>query len=213
MKTRLTLIVAFLCSSYFAAPVFSGIPENIRFGLYGRSEQNIYRYYNGLSLGNFYTQRVSNGYSAGVMVHSSINYLFNAGISLGMSESSYSPNIKLSTNTLWKVQLRTWQFNAWGELKMGKNERKGLRLMAGLESLYVDYKREIWASENRNDESWPRSRVLPRIGLSYEYPFKKRFVLTPNAGLRLALSNRTGYDYIFNQFWAGAGISYRIWGD
>lgn len=191
-------------------PGFSQIPEDIRFGLYGRTEQNIYRYYYGLSRGNFSTQRVSNGYSAGATVHASVNYLLNAGMSLGMSEAGYAPNIQYGNNILWNVRLRLWQFNMWGELKLGPDEEQGTRVILGGEWMIKEYKREIWSQNTEGEISWPHTRFMPRIGLGYEYPVKKKWIFNPNTGLRLAFHNRMGYDYVLNQFWAGLNIYYRL---
>lgn len=202
-----------LLTGFYAVSCKAQVPLNVSLGIYARSEQNIYRYYNGLGEGNFFTQRVSNGYSAGAMLHSSINYLFNAGASLGISETSYSPNINFSDNTLWKVQLRLWQINFWGELKLGTDEEKGVRLTAGGEWMIPDYRREIWSNginSTSEERAWPQTRFMPRIGLSYELPYKK-WVFMPNTGLRLAFNNRMGYDYVLNQFYAGLSVGYKIY--
>jgi hypothetical protein len=188
------------------------IPENIKVGVYGRTEQNIFRYYNGLSRGNFSTQRVSNGYSAGVMIHGSLNYLFNAGMSLGMAEASYAPNIKIDNNILWNLNLRLWQYNIWGELKLGSNESMGARILLGGEWMVTEYKRENWSLGVTGNASWPQTRFMPRVGLNIEYPLKKKWVIMPNTGIRVAFKNRLGYDYVVNQFWAGLGIAYRVYG-
>jgi hypothetical protein len=208
MRPLLTCVIfaATLCP----ATVFSGPPENIKFGIYGRSEQNIYRYYDGKSKGNFYTQRVSSGYSTGIMAHSSINYLFNAGLGFGMAEASYAPNMLLNGNTIWTVNLRLWQLNFWGELKLGKDEDKGTRIFLGGEFMFQEYKREIWANGLTGYPSWPRNRFMPRLGVSYEYPIQKKWTIQPNVGLRLAFYNQVGYDYVWNQFFAGVNVAYRL---
>ncbi|MBS3914142.1 MAG: hypothetical protein KG003_06560 [Bacteroidetes bacterium] len=205
------------CLNYFVILFIIGLQsaiaggiENIKFGLYGRTEQNIYRYYNYLSKGNFYTQRVSNGYSAGAMLHASVNYLFNVGASLGMSESSYTPNMAFGNNTLWNVNLRLWQVNFWGELKLGQNEFRGARVFLGGEFLTLEYKREIWSLGQEGVATWPHTRFMPRIGINYEYTWKKKWTIQPNAGFRLSFYNPVGYDYTFNQFFAGLSFCYKL---
>jgi hypothetical protein len=212
MRKKILHTVMLLITGAAILPIYAQAPENIKFGLYGRTEQNIYRYYNGLSRGNFSTQRVSNGYSAGVLIHSSINYLFNAGMSFGLSEASYAPNIKYDNNNiLWNLSLRLWQFNAWGELKLGQDENQGVRFLLGGEWMYKEYKKENWSLGVEGNTTWPQLRFMPRVGLSYEYPLKKKWVITPNTGVRIAFNNRLGYDYGLSQFWAGLNIAYKVY--
>lgn len=209
MKPKVAIILFALLGSH---SVCAQLLENFKVGIYGRTEQNIYKYYGGLGRGNFYTQRTSSGYSAGIAMHTSVNYLFNAGMSLGISEASYKPDFKYNSlnNTLWNLHLRLWQTNLWGELKFGQNEFNGFRLLVGFEWMSPQYKREIWQFENGEKQAWPSSRVMPRLGLTYEWKVNKNWVLEPNAGLRMALSNKTGFDYPANQFWFGASLLHKI---
>lgn len=204
-------LLCFLSLNLILAPgLFSQGIEDIKFGLYGRTEQNIYRYYNGLTKGNFHTQRVTNGYSAGFILHASVNYLFNAGMSLGLAEASYAPNMTFDKNTLWSVNLRLWQYDFWGELKFGQRADRGGRFLLGGEFMMKDYKREIWSLGKEGYPSWPQTRFMPRIGVSYEYTLKKKWLIEPNAGMRLAFYNQVGYDYTLNQFFAGINLAYKL---
>lgn len=209
MQKRLIWVLGFL---FTASVARSQITENLKLGLYGRSEQNIYRYYGGLGLGNFYTQRTSSGYSAGIVAHASLNYLFNAGMSFGISDATYHPDFKYNDlqNTLWNLHIRLWEYNFWGELKLGQNENRGARLIAGAELTGIQYKREIWQFEQYEKHSWPSARCMPRLGLGYELPLKKQWTLHPNMGMRLALTNPNGYDFFFNQFWIGMSVMHKI---
>ncbi|MCC7296894.1 MAG: hypothetical protein IT244_01070 [Bacteroidia bacterium] len=165
-----------------------------------------------MGLGNFFTQRTSSGYSAGIVAHASVNYLFNAGTSFGLAEASYQPDFKYNdlNNTLWNTRLRLWQWDLWGELKLGTNESRGARILLGFETMSVQYKRELWQFEQKEKFSWPQNRIMPRLGLGYELDIKKKWTVHPSAGMRFALTNKMGYDYIFNQFYAGVSVMYRV---
>lgn len=186
--------------------------EGLNIGIYARSEQNIYSYYGGLGLGNFYSQRTTSGYSAGAVVHTSVNYLFNAGMSLGIAEASYKPDFKYNEldNTIWNTSLRLAQWDFWGELKLGQNEKAGARFQLGGEFMFVQYRRDVWSHPERETKNWPSTRFMPRMGVGYEWQLKNKITLYPSAGMRFALNNAMGYDYFFNQFYAGIAVMYRF---
>jgi hypothetical protein len=202
------LMLGFGFCSYSAA---QPLLEDISIGISGRTEQNIYRYYNNQGIGNFNTLRVSNGYSAGLTMHSSVNYLFSAGIGVNLAEASYRPDLEKNGSVLWSNQLRLWQFDFWGELKLSQNEKSHPMLMLGGQMMFVDYKRELYSKPGDADVySWPQQRFMPKIGLSYYQEIGKKWQLIPNIGFRLALANKVGYDYVFNQFFAGVNLTYRL---
>ncbi len=209
MRKKYTLFL------YLVMPIFAiqaqPLLEDFSAGLNGRTEQNFYRYYSSQGIGNYNTIRVSNGYSAGVNIHASINYLFGAGMSLNMGEASYKPDLEKNGGVLWSTQLRLWQYDLFGELKLSQNEKSRPMIMLGGQWMFVEYKREIYSKNNEVTQyAWPQQRFMPKIGLSYYQQLGKHLQLVPSVGMRLALNNKSGYDYVFNQFFAGVNLTYRL---
>ena len=187
------------------------IPENISIGVYGRGESNMYRYYGGKALGNYITTRVHNSYSAGLSVHASVNYLFNANISFGFSEANYRPDIISQNSQLYMASIRMWHLNTVGELKFNDKPKFNPTLIFGFQSMFKESANEKFSAAVVEETLWPKVRIMPQLGLGFQYmPRKTRFNFRGEAGLRLNSNNRTGYDYGLSQAFAGLHILYRV---
>jgi hypothetical protein len=200
-----------LCFAAAACPLFSQTPENINIGIYGRGESNLYRYYGGTALGNFYTKRVNNSYSTGLSLHASVNYLFNAAISFGFSEANYRPDILAQNSQLYMASIRMWHLNMAGELKFNDKPLFNPTLILGFQAMFKESSNEKFSAGVVEELLWPRTRMMPQIGIGFQYtPRKTRLNLRAEAGLRLNSINRTGYDYGLNQAFAGLHLMYRV---
>ena len=207
MRKRFILL---FCIQFCWLSVANAQLENFSMGVYGRAEGNAYRRYNTTGLGSYYTTRVSTGYSSGVCMIASVNYLFNAGLNFGLAEAQYHPNIAKDGSSLWTAQLRLWHFDVWGELKLSDNEKRRPLFMLGGQFMFLEHSREIFSQQRIDAYSWPQSRFMPKLGLGYYWALGKKFHITAYAGLRVALHNSVGYDYILNQVYGGINIAYRL---
>jgi len=201
----------FIVSLQFLLCTTAQIPENINIGVYGRGESNMYRYYGGQALGNFYTTRVHNSYSAGMSLHASVNYLFNAGISFGFSEANYRPDILTQNSQLYMASIRMWHLNTVGELKFNDKPIFNPTLIFGFQAMFKESANEKFSAGVVEESLWPRTRLMPQLGIGFQYtPRKTRLNIRAEAGLRLNSSNRTGYDYGLSQAFAGLHLMYRV---
>lgn len=196
MRNLLTLY--FFVLAHAAAAQFSPI-ENVSIGVYGRGEQNIYNYFEGRGLGDYYTQRVTSGYSAGLHVHSSINYLFNASLSVGIGECKYAPQLKKGNTQLYSSQMRLVFISPAAELKLGTNEKNRPVFQLGGQFMMVNKKTEIFSNYAEPTLQWPKTRFMPFIGIGYQISVRKKWMIQPSAQLRIAINNKVGYDYPLNQ--------------
>lgn len=203
----LMLMACFGTSMLWGQPLL----EDFSAGLNGRTEQNFYGYYGGKGIGNYNTYRVSNGYSTGVFVHSSVNYLFNAGLGLNLAEARYKPDLERNGSVLYSSYLRLWQFDFWGELKFSNNEKHRPFLLFGGQVMTVQYKNETYSKPGDAEiYTWPTSRFMPRLGVGYYFELGKKLQFSPSFGMRLALNNKVGYDFLFNQFYAGLNVAWKL---
>lgn len=184
--------------------------ENIGVGVYGRGEQNIYNYFEGRGLGDYYTQRVTPGYSAGVYIHSSVNYLFNASLSFGIGECKYAQQLKKGNTQLYSSQFRLVFITPAAELKLGNNERRRPVFQLGGQIMMVNKKTEIFSNYAEPDLQWPRTRFMPFIGIGYQIHLKRKWMIQPAVQLRIAMNNKVGYDYPLNQVAFALHISRKI---
>ncbi len=209
MKTKAFVLLSFMAMTVALAA--QPLLEDLAIGLNGRTEQNIYRYYNSKGIGNFNTLRVSNGYSAGITVHSSINYLFSAGLGLSLGEASYNPDLERNGSILWSNRMLLWQFDFWGELKLSQNEKSHPILILGAQGMFIEHKRELFSKPGDADAyAWPQQRLMPKIGLGFYHELGRKWQMTPSFGIRIAPKNTVGYDYGVSQFFAGINFAYKI---
>ncbi|MBL7811605.1 MAG: hypothetical protein JNL57_05235 [Bacteroidetes bacterium] len=186
------------------------VPENLYFGVYGRQENNLYRYYSGNTLGTYYTTRTSQGYSAGLAIHSSINYLFNACLGFGLSEAHYSPALSKGNSQLYQASLRLWHLNLQGELKLGQEEKHQPVFQAGGQWIFKESGREIFSNGDIEEFKWPQTRFMPQLGVGWNFVLKNKWVVKPNLGIRINTKNKVGYDYSANQIFFGCTAVYRV---
>jgi hypothetical protein len=202
----LTLLIAMRAEAQI-----NSIPEDISVGIYGRGETNFYRYYANEELGNYYSDRINNAYSAGLSVQSSLSHLFNANISMGFGEVNYRPDIRSGNSILYQANLRLWTVNAVGELKFNDKPRFNPAIWFGLQGIFKESGSEVFSNGIISERQWPQSRYMPQFGLSFHYtPLKIPIHLKAEAGLRLNSTNRTGYDYGLSQAFGGLHIFYRV---
>lgn len=176
--------------------------ESIRIGLYGRYENQLYRFYNGTALGNRYSTRTSQGYNAGVFGHIDHNYLFGSHFSLGFGEQKYSPRIKDANAILEQANLRLILINTMLELKIKGGKHIQPFVMAGANIPIVFSKTEIYTNPESADEiySYPKVRFAPQLGIGAHGKLGKKWALHFSSGFRLLAKNKVGYDAKFNQF-------------
>lgn len=206
LRYLMTLCIL-LCPLYAGAQV----PETISAGIYGRGESNLYRYYSGQQLGDFFSRRASNAYSAGIAVQSSVTYLFNAMASFGFSEVTFRPDIRSGSSTLYQASLRLWHLNMAGELKFNDQGTFNPAFWFGLQGIFRQSATEIFSAGRVSERTWPKNRMMPQFGVAFYYkPRKSRFNFRAEAGMRLNSNNRTGYDYGLSQAFAGLSILYRV---
>lgn len=206
-------LVILSCSMFalFAKAQIHSIPEDISVGVYGRSETNFYRYYGNQELGSYFSDRISNAYSAGLSVQSSLTYLFNANISMGLGEVKYRPDIRSGNSTLYEASLRLWTVNAIGELKFNDKPRFNPAVWFGLQGIFKEGGNEVFSNGIVPERQWPQSRYMPQFGISFHYtPVKLPIHVKAEAGMRLNSTNRTGYDYGLSQVFGGLHIFYRV---
>lgn len=195
----------------WCADLRAQVPENISAGIYGRGESNLYRYYAGQQLGDFFTRRASNAYSAGAAVHSSVNHLFNAMAAFGFSEVTFRPDIRSGSSTLYQASLRLWHLNLSGELKFNERGTFNPAFWMGLQGIFRESATEIFSGNRVAERTWPKSRLMPQFGLAFYYkPSRSKFHFRAETGMRLNSANRTGYDYGLSQVFAGLSVLYRV---
>lgn len=208
---KILLLIGSLFIAGTACAQMNSIPENISVGIYGRGETNFYRYYANQELGNFFTDRVNNAYSAGLSVQSSLSHLFNANVSMGFGEVNYRPDIRTGNSILYQASLRLWTVNAVGELKFNNKPRFNPAIWFGFQGIFKEGGTEVFSGSTVAERQWPQSRYMPQFGLSFHYtPLKIPVHLKAEAGIRLNSNNRTGYDYGLSQVFGGLHIFYRV---
>jgi hypothetical protein len=205
------LLMVFVYTASYAKAQLNSIPEDISFGFYGRAETNFYRYYANEQLGDFFTDRVNNAYSAGLSLHSSLTHLFNANISMGFGEVNYRPDIRTGNSTLYQASLRLWTLNAVGELKFNDKPRSNMGVWFGFQGIFKESGSEIFSGAVIQERQWPQTRYMPQFGISFQYkPRKIPIHFKMEAGMRLNSTNRTGYDYGLSQVFGGLHMLYRV---
>ena len=205
----LTLLLLTFLSVDTKAQFYS--PENLSFGIYGRGESNLYRYYSGKELGSFFTTRVYNSYSAGISSHLSVNHLFNVNASFGFSEVTFKPEIRTGNSILFQSSLRLWHLNYCGELKLSSNEKFTPATFLGFQSMFKESATEIFSNGTIQERAWPKSRTMLQWGISFQIkPWKNKLQVRTEAGIRLNASNKVGYDQNLSQGFVGLQILYRV---
>ena len=207
---KLLVTIVFLLGLHAKAQMQT-IPENISIGVYGRGESNFFRYYGGQELGSFFTDRINNAYSAGLSLHSSLSYLFNANISMGFGEVNYRPDIRTGNSTLYQASLRLWTVNSLGELKFNDKPRFNPGVWFGIQGVFKESATEVFSGTKIAERQWPQARYMPQFGLSFHYkPRKIPIHFKLEGGMRLNSTNRTGYDYGLSQVFGGLHMLYRV---
>ncbi len=182
----------------------------IHFGLYGRYENNLYKYQSN-SNGTFSSVRASSGYSAGVEVNTVIQYLLKADFRVGFSEMNYSPNYtNASSEMLYNNNIRAVQLAGNIHLRLGGKPRFYPSVFIGSQ---VNTIREatINGTVTNKKDIWIATRSFGIVGLAGNFlMMKERLLIKPELGMRLKFFGKRGWENSPNQGFLGVSVGYRL---
>lgn len=191
------------------------VPENLSVGVYGRQENNFYKYFENNDASHVRSTRSSLGYSAGIAIHSSVTYFLNAELGFGFSEQKYSPGLKGYENgqstTLYDINLRMYHLNATAELKLGDHKFVKPAFFLGLQGNFIRDFTTQYDGYGGVLAEYPGARFKLQTGFAVNIHLKKdRFLLKPYMGFRVPMSKARAYENSIDQFFFGLTLAVKV---